>query len=488
MPHNAAPADSTTSPRAIWSLTWPQLLMMYVQFFSGFVTVWTAGRISADLQAALGMISQCGVFFLALCLALSSGGMAAVSQSFGAGRMARARRYVAASIGGTALLGCVMALVCTAFGAPFLRLVQTPDAILPLALDLWPVAMLALPFQYLYASSGVMFRASRQVLPPLWVAALVCAVTLIGCLGFGLGFFGLPNFGAQGIIWTHCGGHLTGAAANLFLLRRRGLLRAAAVPGPRWLRAGLPYLLRVALPAGAAQIVWQTGYLMLFVLVASLPLGSVHALAGLTAGLRIEALLFMPGMAFNMSAAVLVGNCLGAGDKARASRVSLQMVGIAAAIMSLVAAALWPFRQDLAAILSHEAETRAVIVSYLTYNLLSTPFSIASTVMGGVMAGAGATRYNLMVYGGTFWLLRLPLGWLLGHRLWGTASGVFCAMLVSQCLQTFIMLYVLRRRDWARFAMRAQSARNAVRPGTPPSAGGHDAQSGRTASATRTPS
>ena len=63
--------------------------------------------------------------------------------------------------------------------------------------------------------------------------------------------------------------------------------------------------------------------------------------------------------------------------------------------------------------------------------------------MGGIMVGAGATQYNLMVYGGTFWLVRLPLGWLLGHLLWGTASGVFAAMLFSQCLQTCIMLYVV---------------------------------------------
>lgn len=453
MPKDISAADNT-SPRAIWSLTWPQMLMMYVQFFSGFTTVWTAGQISADLQAALGMITQCSLFFMVLCMALSSGSMAAVSQSFGAGHLDRARRYIAASIGGAAMLGCIMALVCMAFGTSFLRMVRTPEAILPLALELWDVAMLTLPFQYLYASSGVMFRALRQVMPPLWVAGLVCLCTLLGCLGFGLGFFGLPRLGAQGIIWTQCGGQVLGALANILLLNRCGLLRAGALPGLRWLRAGLPYLLKVALPAGAAQIVWQTGYLMLFVLVAALPLGSVHALAGLTAGLRIEALLFMPGMAFNMSAAVLVGNCLGAGDKVRARRVALQMVGISAAIMSLVAAALWPFRPELAALLSQESETQANIVSYLTYNLLSTPFSIASTVMGGVMTGAGATRYNLMVYGGTFWLVRLPLGWLLGHQLWGTASGVFCAMLVSQCLQTVIMLYVLLRRDWARFAMR----------------------------------
>ena len=87
-----------------------------------------------------------------------------------------------------------------------------------------------------------------------------------------------------------------------------------------------------------------------------------------------------------------------------------------------------------------------------TGTIATTVTSIA-TVSTGVMTGAGATKYNLMIFGGTFWLVRLPLGWLLGHILWGTASGVFVAMLVSQCLQTSIMLYVVLRRDWMRFVM-----------------------------------
>ena len=74
------------------------------------------------------------------------------------------------------------------------------------------------------------------------------------------------------------------------------------------------------------------------------------------------------------------------------------------------------------------------------------------------MTGAGATHYNLLVFGGSFWLVRLPLGWLLGHVLWQEASGIFAAMLISQCLQTAIMLYVVLRCDWSRFAMRRQHA------------------------------
>ena len=50
--------DLSTSPRAIWRLTWPQLLMMYVMFFMTLTPVWTAGRLGADVQAALGMANQ----------------------------------------------------------------------------------------------------------------------------------------------------------------------------------------------------------------------------------------------------------------------------------------------------------------------------------------------------------------------------------------------------------------------------------------------
>ncbi len=448
--------DLSVSPRAIWKLTWPQMLMMYLVFFMGFINIWVAGRISADVQAALGMVNQCGLCLMVVAMSMSSGSTAAVSQSLGAKRMRRAQRYVGTTVLGSLLAGILVALLGWQLGSPILRVLQVPERILPVTAGFWDITMLALPAQYVYAATGVMFRATRQVLPPLWVAATVCVFDLLGCLGLGLGWFGLPCMGYMGIAWANAGAQCLGAAANCLLLCRAGYLCRRALPTTRWLRAGLPYLLKVALPAGAAQIVWQSGYLMLFVLVASLPFDSINALAGLTAGLRIEALLFLPGMAFNMSVSVLVGNCLGMGEPAKAKRVALQMIVIASLGMSVVAALLWPFRDELAALLSHEAGTQAQIINYLTYNLLSTPFSIASTVMGGVMVGAGATRYNLMVYGGTFWLVRLPLGWLLGHWLWGTASGVFLAMLVSQCLQTAIMFYVLLYRDWARFAMRAR--------------------------------
>ena len=450
----------SASPKAIWRLTWPQMLMMYILFFSGVITIWVAGQISSDAQAALGLVTQCAIFLMVVIMAISSGATAAISQSLGMGKTLRARLYIVTTVLGSLGLGVVMSALALLLEDQILSLIKTPEQILPMARRILRVSIIGLPLQYVYSCSGVMFRATRLVLPPLWVSAIICVFNFVFALGFGLGKFGFPNFGYMGLIWVNVACSGLGALLNCLLLIRSGYLQFGRLPDLKWLKWAAPYLIKVALPAGAAQIVWQSGYLTLFVLVASLPRDNVSALAGLTAGLRAEALIFMPGMAFNMTASILVGNSLGQGKPKRARRIGLQLTAVAAIIMSVIALFVWPFREEIAEFLSRDEATRSQIISYLSYNLVSTPFTIASQVMGGIMIGAGATVYNLVIYGGSFWLIRLPLGWLLGHIVWQSSSGVFAAMVASQVIQTFAMLYVVLRRDWQKHAMTVSKTTN----------------------------
>ena len=444
----------------MWRLTWPQMLMMYLFFLSGLITIWVAGRLGSDVQAALGLVTQCIMFLMVVIMSISSGATAAISQSLGMGKTRRASLYISTMVYGSVGLGILTGLPAWLCGAPILELVQMPERLMDIGREMWNLSLLGLPLQYVFSATGVLFRSTRQVLPPLYVAALVCLCNFLGAMGFGLGWFGLPAFGYKGLICANVITQGIGAAANCFLLQRSGYFRLSTIPSRKWLKKALPYLLKVALPAGAAQIVWQSGYLTLFVLVASLPTDSVNALAGLTAGLRAEALIFMPAMAFNMTCSVLVGNSLGEGKPGQARKVGLQLTAVATLGMSFFAACLCPFRDLMAHFLSNDPATQMQIVNYLSYNLLGTPFSIASQVMGGIMVGAGATRYNLIVYGGTFWAVRIPLGWLLGHIIWGTASGIFAAMVMSQIIQSSIMLYVVLYRDWPAYAMKRVTQNN----------------------------
>jgi len=443
----------STSPYEIWQLIWPQILIMYLQFFIGFTDVWVAGQLGANVQSAFGIVFQCVLFSQIIATAISSGGVATVSQSIGAGLHKRAKKYIVLIIMGSFCLGCIVATLGRTFGSNLFTILQIPNDILPIATDYWTVSLLTLPASYMFISTSAMFRAAKKVMPLLFVSLVLCITNLVGNLGFGLGYFGFPSYGYIGIAWTTFFCFLLGSTINCILLYHYNYLNKQSIPSFRWAKKSIGYLLKVSLPAGASQTVWQSGYLVLFGITASLPTDNISALAGLTAGMRIEALLFLPAFAFNATASVLVGNLLGAGNKEEAKSMGIIITATASLFISTIALCLWPFIDNLANLLSSEPKVQEQIVQYLYYNLIATPFTVSSMVMGGVMVGAGATIYNLMVFGSTFWLIRIPVAWLFGHIIWQSASGIFMAMLVSQVVQTFIMTIVLFKVDWARFAM-----------------------------------
>jgi len=439
--------------RTIWGLIWPQTLMMLLQFGIAFVCVWVAGRINPVVQASFGMVAQCVMFLQVVAIAMGSGAIAGISQSLGAGLVRRARRYALLVGWGSLLLGMLTALLGYVFRAQLFDALMAPPETREILDNYWLVTLLTTPLNYVWGVSSGLFRAIRQVIAPLFVTMLVFAVVVFGATGLGLGWFGLPDCGYMGIAWANFVSVLLGATGNILLLLRLGYMRPRDTPPWRWVRRGAPYLVRVAWPAGLSQFLWQLGYLVIFAITASLPLGSVAALAGMTAGMRVESLLFMPGFAFNMTVSVLVGNSLGAGDKAEAKRLALVLSASGCVCISALAGMMWPFMDDLAALLSDSPAVQEQTVSYLFYNLLAAPFTAGSMILGGVMMGAGATRYNLAVFASSFWLVRLPLAWLFGHALWGEAAGIFLSMLISQGVQACVMLWVVLRLDWTRFSL-----------------------------------
>jgi len=437
----------------IWSLIWPQMVMVLSTTAIGLTDIWTAGQIDASVQAAIGLTGQVQGVFMVLVGALGAGAMASVSQSFGAGLLRRGQNYSGLVIILAAFMGLIIGGVSWIFRDEVLSLLQVPEELRQLAGFFLGLALLSLPAIYVMMVGGTLFRATRKVKLPLLVSCGACVINVFGDLGFGLGWFGLPAFGAAGIAWTSLVALYVAAVLTVFLLCRVRLFAPGIIPAWRWTRKAAPYLLKVAAPAVATHILWQTGYLLLFVVVSTLP-GSVTVLAGMTAGMRVEALLFMPAMAFNVTASILVGNALGAGDKVGAKRVALATGGFGVLLMSIAAGAMWPWRTELAAAFSDSAAVLADVVLYLTYNILSTPFTVASMCLNGVMTGAGATIYALIINPVCIWTVRLPLAWGLAHWLGFGSRGVYLAMMVSMIVQASCMLWVFFRRNWARYAMR----------------------------------
>ncbi|MDL2209787.1 MATE family efflux transporter [Desulfovibrio sp. OttesenSCG-928-O18] len=453
IPVAAPQACEHISSKEILRLTWPQLLMMCFQFLVGLTDVWVAGKIHRDVQAVLGLITQCQFILLIVGTAAANGAVSAMSQSLGAGLAERARRYAGLLLKIGITFSFVALGLALILRRPILMLMQVPEEILPLAVDFWQVFLVVLPSHYLLAMTGAMFRARRWVYVPLFTACMAFVINAFASTGFGLGWWGLPNFGARGIAYATLVSITSMALVNLAVLMKRGVITRASFAPWKWEKKALPYLVKVAVPAGGMQFSWQLGYMVLFTVVASLPRDSVNALAGMAAGMRVESILFLPAFAFNMTGAMLVGHCLGAGNKEEAKRVGWKLILYGAGGMTVAALILWPFLKNVAAFIAPDPGAQEHALAYLRYNLLATPCSVASMCLGGIMTGAGATVYTFAVFGVAIWAVRLPLAFVFGHIIWQSSEGVFMGMFVSQLFQAGVMLYIFQTRDWARFAM-----------------------------------
>lgn len=445
-------ADRVSSAE-IWRLTWPQLLMMCFQFLVGLTDVWVAGKIHRDVQAVLGVVVQCQFILLIIGTATANASVAAMSQALGANLPDRARRYAGLILKIGVLFSLIALGLALALRGPILHLLRVPAEILPLAEEFWQVFLIVLPSHYLLAMTGAMFRARKSVYVPLCSAFMAFGINAFASTGFGLGWWHIPAFGARGIAYATLVSITSMALFNFFVLVKQGFITRKAFAPFRWEKRALPYLFKVALPAGGMQFSWQLGYMVLFAVVASLPFGSVNALAGMAAGMRVESVLFLPAVAFSMTGSMLVGHCLGAGNKAEAKRVGWRLILAGAGSMTFAAIVLWPFLKDLAAFIAPDPGAQADALVYLRYNLLATPFSVTSMCLGGIMTGAGAAIYTFFVFGAAIWLVRLPLAYIFGHLLWRESDGVFMGMFISQAFQASIILYIFQTRDWARFAM-----------------------------------
>ncbi|WP_337833385.1 MATE family efflux transporter [Desulfonatronum thioautotrophicum] len=457
MPQKPVVFNPEASPtKTIWRLAWPQVLMMLFHFLIGFVDVWVAGRISRDVQASMGMVSQSFFIFLVVAIAVSNGSVAAISQSYGAGLIHRVQRYVGLSLQSAGVFGLLLLICGFLLLSALIRVLQVPESLLPITTYLLSVYLLVLPAYYLFIIGNAILRAQQLVLYPLYGMILVAGLNTFGDFALGLGMFGFPELGYKGLAWSTFGSVLAGGLFNVWILRRRRLLVRRSFAPWKWIRCAFPYLFRVAWPAGLMQLVWHSAYIALFSITASLPTGSVVALAGMSAGMRVESLMFLPGFAFNFTAGILVGHYLGARKPEQAKRMGYQIMGQGLVVICLLTIVLWQFLEPIAAFVAPDPEVQEEAVNYLRYNLAAMPFLLISMILGGAFTGAGATIYQTLVMGGSAWLVRIPLAFVLGHLVMGVATGIWLAMFVSMFVQALCVAYVYQFWDWQRFAMRKQ--------------------------------
>lgn len=437
----------------VFRLTLPQMGLMLCHLIISMTDVWAAGRLDTSVQAAAGVAAQIFSLLMLITSLIASGCMTTITQSLGAGLFLRAGRYAGLIITLSALMGtaaAALALCCEPF---IFAAMHISEELRPAFSVFFTACCCQLPFYYMLIMVNSIFRSYKKVLLPLITLAMMAAINMLGDLGFGLGFFGLPRFGAAGIAWTNFASSLIGLACNIMLARRYGILHRRVFAPWKWNKRAMPYIFKVGMPAAAGHIITQTGSLATLAVIGLLP-ENANILAGVSVGNRVQSILMFPLGAINMSMIIFSGYLLG-GDRREVLRAFGMRMSVAAALALVPPSLLlWILRVPAAGMFSADAAVQQQASRFLCFSCMAAPFVGMTGIWSSLFSGAGASMLSCRVGAVTCWAVGIPLALFLGIALGMGALGIYAAGFAGQIAAFFWTLKLFRGKKWLEYSLR----------------------------------
>ncbi len=436
--------------RAIVLLAIPMVLEMLMQSVFELVDAYFVGQLGADALAAVGVAGSLLILVLTVGFALSMATTAMVARRIGEKDEEGARVAAFQGLVAGAALSIPISLLGIFFAADMLRLLSTPESAVEVGTGYTAVLFgTNAVIMFLFLINAIFRGAGDAVLAMKALAVANCFnIILDPLLIFGWGPF--PEMGVTGAAVATSIGRGLGVAFQVYILvsgKSRihlHLKQARVVFEVMW------RLIRISGPAVLQYFIGTASWLVLFTIINKF---GEAAAAGYTVAIRILIFALLPSWGMGNAAATLVGQNLGAGKPDRAER-SVWITSFSNMVfLGIVAVCMYVFAEPLIALFSDDPEVIKIgmdclrIISY-TYVLFA--FGIVTVQ---AFNGAGDTTTPTWINFISYWLLQIPLAYVLALPVGWEASGVFAAGAISQAVLAIISVWIFRLGYWKKKAI-----------------------------------
>jgi putative MATE family efflux protein len=439
-------ASARNIRRAVWTLAWPTIIANLLQNAASLINLYFVRDLGVKAMDAVAWGEQVMGLVFAVSMGISVGTTALVARFTGAREHADASDAVRQSLVLGAILGVLTMLALSVSGRVILRAMGATDDILPLGLGYYRLMMLAVPPFIIVSVCSAAFRGLGDTRTPLWILGSMNVVNILMDMTLIWGRGPVPAFGIRG---AAMGSTLARVFAGIVFLVVLWRSRTRVVQTGRTWSPSLEWwrrIVRIGIPS-AAQVALRTIAMSSFVSVLARMADGPAIVAAMSVGMRAEGLAYMPGMAFNVAAATLVGQNLGARKPEQANHAAWVAALQSAAVMTVMGLAFYVFAEPIAWRFA-AVEARPYVVSYLRINAICEPFLALAMTLTGASQGAGDTARPMWVMVVTMWLVRLPPTWFFGLRLGYGAAAAWWAMSLSVVVQGLLMAAVWRTGQW----------------------------------------
>jgi putative MATE family efflux protein len=441
--------DYTTGSlnRTILLLAIPMVLEMVLESLFAVVDVAWVGRLGADAVAAVGLTEAMLALVFAVGLGLAMSTTAMVARRIGE------KDPEDASIAGVQaiVLGLAISLAAglpAGIMAPRLlawmgatpAIVATGSGYARIALGGCGAILMLFLNNAIFRGAGDAAIAMRL----LWVSNIINLI-LDPCLIFGLGPF--PRMGVTGAAMATFTGRSIGVLYQFWRLAR-GTERLR--PLAHHLRVNMGVMIRLLRVSFTGILQFAIGHVSWIFLVQIVALFGAASVAGYTVAIRIVMFFILPSWGLSNAAATLVGQNLGAQRPDRAEQAVWRtglynmffLGGLGVFFVVFATPVVKLFLNDPAVIPIAAVALRTFACGNVGYAY--------GMVMLQAFNGAGDTVTPTIVNFFGFWVLELPLAWLLAKSAGMKAEGAFLAIVIAECAMALGGIVLFRQGKWKR--------------------------------------
>ena len=318
--------------KMIVALIVPLILEQLLSVFVGMADSIMVSSVGEAAVSGISLVDSINFLLIQLFAALATGGAVICSQYIGkrdnenAGQAAKQLLYF--SVLFAALLGAVAII----FNRGLLRLIfgQVEDSVMESAETYFWLSAVSYPFLALYNAGAALFRSMNKSRVTLYISVLV---NIINVAGNTLLIYGL-NMGVAGAATATLAARAVGGIVIFWLLcKPRQLIHIANPFQFRMDGAMLKRILRIGIPTGTENSLFQLGKLLLSHLVATFGTASISANA---ISNTLVSLSNIPGAAIGLGLVTIVGQCMGARETKQASQYTKKMLALTFLLMNIL--------------------------------------------------------------------------------------------------------------------------------------------------------
>ena len=364
------------------------------------VDTWVVGNfVSNEAFSAVGTVGPIINMLIGFFTGLSSGAGVVISQYYGAQRHEEVQKTVHTAIVMTAILGVVFTALGISMTPFMLRMMNTPDNVLPEStayLTIYFSGIIGLMF---YNIGAGILRAVGDSQRPFYFLVVCAVMNTVLDLLFVIGF----QMGVEGVALATILSQATSAVLVIITLMRSDSCIRLRVKSLQLHWDMLKKIFRVGIPAALQMAV--TSFSNVFVQ-SYINFFGDNCMSGWTAYSKIDQLLFLPMQSIALASTTFVGQNLGKNQVERARQGVKRSLTIAICSTLLCMVPVLIFAPNIVAFFNSKAE----VVEYGTLLLRwLSPFYVLccfNQIYSGALRGAGNSKAPMVIMLSSFVVFR----------------------------------------------------------------------------------